>query len=306
MYRYLANGFLIESDVSMPQLPPCTGNSDGVPISIRVDYDAWSKRNFEDGASPYVRSFGAGCIELEHPLHGLMRISSTGISVSVEGRDHWEEASTYVLGTGLALVGIFNGRVPYHMSAVGIAGHGVAFTGDSGAGKTTWAGLAMRHFGLKLLSDDMALVRIAADEPSAYVSGGVMRLRLREDSVPLLSPSKIRLDFQQRIESYDFDSEGSLSRVEAVLSLLPGDWSPGVREFSKAESFGMLRHNQFRRDYGDAILGPLNMVKHAMDLARCVRCYEFRYRLGEEAVPENLKCLRELFEFLSIGAPVSD
>lgn len=306
MYKYLANGFLIESDVPMPQLPPCNGNSDGVPIFIRVDFGTWSKLEFDEQASPYVRSFEGGCIELEHPLHGLMRINSTGIAVSVEGRDHWEEASTYVLGTGLALVGIFNGRVPYHMSAVGIGGHGVAFAGDSGAGKTTWAGLAMRYFGFKLLSDDMALVRIAADEPGAYVSGGVMRLRLREDSVPLLSPSKIRLDFQQRIESYDFDSEVGLSRVLAVLSLAPGDWSPSVREISKAESFGMLRHNQFRRDYGDAILGPLNMVKHAMDLARCVRCYEFRYRLGEEAVPENLNCLRELFGVLSIAAPLPD
>ncbi len=291
MYRYSANGFKIISNICLPQLPDdCVGGG-GADIDILVKFGTWSRENFRPGEVPYVRVKDSNTLCFEHPLHGLMEITANSIEVSVEGSEHWEEARTYVLGTGLALAALLNGRVPYHMSSVALNGRALAFTGDSGAGKTTWAGLIMKHFGARLLTDDMAFVHKSADGLYAQITGGMKRLRLREDSVELLDAKKTNRDFQSRIESYDYEGASETVKVGALIKLVPGYRATELKRISKAETFEALRYNQFRRDYGDLIMGGTTMAAHALELTRVIDCFEFHYELGAARIQDNLDCL---------------
>ncbi|GAA4836923.1 hypothetical protein GCM10023221_12750 [Luteimicrobium xylanilyticum] len=84
-------------------------------------------------------------------------------------------ASIMVVGTLAALLLYLRGSLVLHASAVELDGQAVAFTGHSGMGKSTLAGLVAAA-GARVVSDDVVPVRL---DGGAWIPPGATELRLR-------------------------------------------------------------------------------------------------------------------------------
>ena len=107
------------------------------------------------------------------------------------GRAAWER---FLVGQVLPFAALAAGLEVLHASAVVLGGGAVAFTGPSGAGKTSLA-LELCRRGGTFLSDDVLAVESGGDAPVAHPgspAAGVHHLeaaRLRREGAPLAGPA---------------------------------------------------------------------------------------------------------------------
>lgn len=85
-------------------------------------------------------------------------------------------ARTYLLGFGMAMLTLQQGKLPIHCSALqSPEGGAVLIAGESGAGKSTLTAKLL-HRGYRFLADDMAVVKISPDGVWVYPAFPYMKL----------------------------------------------------------------------------------------------------------------------------------
>lgn len=122
-----------------------------------------------------------------------------------------------LLGPAMAAVLHQRGFLVLHASVVEIDGRAVAFLGDSGSGKSTLAA-AMHARGHRLVSDDVAAVRIGPDGPEVYA--GYPRFKLWPDALSALghdaaSLRRVEPGLEKRAKGLD---EGFAERTALPLA----------------------------------------------------------------------------------------
>ncbi len=110
-----------------------------------------------------------------------------GIAVDKAGSGSDEETDLFYHGTVYGGVAWLNGLVPLHASSVVIQGKVVAFTGDSGEGKSTLAAALARH-GYSHRSDDVLLVEISGNSIVAWPDRD--RIKLCSDAFAMVGASR--------------------------------------------------------------------------------------------------------------------
>jgi hypothetical protein len=146
----------------------------------------WRDRGAERGVRRPV-SHGRPVIALdEHPDRGyLLRVDGVGAyGIARDGSRallapepiegwRWQRLLTAQV---LPIAALAQGLELFHASAVSLHGHLLAFTGPSGAGKTTLAAQLMLA-GANFVSDDVLAVERVGDELIAHPGPGLMNLR---------------------------------------------------------------------------------------------------------------------------------
>lgn len=121
-----------------------------------------------------------------------------GITVD-RAQDQADESDSdfelFLWGTVFGAVAWLNGLVPLHASAVDVGGRIVAFTADSGGGKSTLAA-SLAAFGLPHVCDDTLVVSIDGDEVTALADE--KPLKLWGDALSLLG-----IDAERPIPAYE-------------------------------------------------------------------------------------------------------
>jgi len=90
----------------------------------------------------------------------------------------------FLLGSAFGALLHQRGYLPLHVSAVVASDNVWAFTGESGAGKSTIAGWLHYKKGWRMISDDVSVICPSHNEPLLYP--GPRKLKLWEDAVSLL------------------------------------------------------------------------------------------------------------------------
>jgi hypothetical protein len=142
--------------------------------------------------------------------------------------DH--EHALVILGTCLTGVCIQRGRLVLHASTVLAGDHAVAFTGRSGAGKSTIAACLDRR-GMPLLADDVTVVDPVRPGHRPTVRAGIRRSRLLDDAIEQLD-----LDAAARASTSAHGSKLALPAARArsvaaapLSTLVVLSFGPGLR-----------------------------------------------------------------------------
>jgi hypothetical protein len=183
-YFYSAYGLNINSAVPLPELIPA-GSGEDVTVRLSNLSDSFLETELKD-AVRFERSgffVRVSTAAIFYHWNGVGRaLIRNGSEVIIEPDPSIEKTdlSPFITGTILAVLLHQRGTMVLHSSAVIINGEGVAFLGEKGAGKSTFAAY-LQLKGHRLITDDLVAVKFSGGEIETIP--GFPRIRLWSDSL---------------------------------------------------------------------------------------------------------------------------
>ncbi len=206
---------------------------------------------------------------------GRFRISSGNrITVDPASECDWLQVQRYLVGPAIALLLYQRNRLVLHASAISMNGQGVAFLGDSGAGKSSIAAAFLAN-GHKLVVDDVVSARIEAG--TAWVDPGFPFIKLSSEAANLIlhvEEWEIIDKFDNKI-SYRLDHYTDVGQVRLrdIYIILPGEGVELVHLSSQQALFELMRYSVPVRMVK---LNHVQQFKRCIELLNCVNVYGIR------------------------------
>lgn len=239
MYAYTAFGLDIHSDLPLPELHPGGGRTD---VEIRCRRGTLGGTPPEDDA---VVTPDASRIVWTDVGAFTVRGGRDILVEPLDGADD-RQVRMGVLGPAMAALLQQRGVLALHASVVDVGGLGVAFIGESGAGKSTTAA-ALESRGHAVVGDDLAPVVLGPAGPQVFP--GSPQLRLWPDSLTALGhdPASLPLlepDREKRTR--DVAARANPRQPLPLVRVYLLDWGEDVRitPLSPRDAFvELLRHS---------------------------------------------------------------
>lgn len=304
-HRYRAFELSIASDFEFPELVPeaPSGNAADVVVK-RVD----TARHFPPRGEAGQFVFGDEESFLLYPEVGAFRLIGTDL-IEVEPRPGTDPALVAfpLLGPLMGLLLRARGALVLHGSALEVAGEGVGFLGDKGAGKSTTAGALVRA-GHGLLTDDiLALQGIGSEVGGPAILPAFPQVKLADAAASELALAGVR---QRPAVAFPMEKErfalgnGFAARPVPVsrFYLLRRGGEPGIIPLApKVRMKALLRFSYVSR------FGPQAMTKAAAarHVRHCAGLAE-RARVAILTVPADLKRLGEIADLVAADSEVRD
>ena len=265
LHRYSLFGLGIESEIALPEMEghPSIEQGARVELSVRL-----GQATGDDGYTFDVPDIA------RYTISGGKLITVTpadGASV--------REIRLFLLGSAMGIALHQRGVLPLHANAIDIDGSAVAFVGKSGSGKSTLAAWFLDQ-GLRILADDVCVVRIEGSTPLAYP--GLPRLRLWQDALEASGrnagdhPLSYHLEDDVR-RKYDvtFGSEklaGAALPLRAILFLEEGPQF-AIDRIRGAEAVEAISENTYRGEYITEVGDVTAHFDACVELARETPCF---------------------------------
>lgn len=215
-YRYAAFGIEIASDIMLPEF--CIGTRRRADVRIiigRVPREivaAYEKDAYYEVANQ----------EFLLRLEGVAQYYvANGERIVIEPCDHAEvrELRLYLLGTVMGVLLMQRGILAIHGSALVIDGHGVIFSGVSGAGKSTMAAALLKK-GHALLADDITAVS-ASKEGRLWVQSSYPQQKLWQTGAALVGiNTKPLVRLSQDLDKYAVPVHAGFYRQPVPLAAI--------------------------------------------------------------------------------------
>jgi hypothetical protein len=287
IYKYLAYGLNIASEIECPELVAGNGAPD-----VRVRYGRVPER--------LENPTGQGVLyQVSHDqfLLNLGRIArfriANGDDIVIERDPESSEndVRVFLLGSAFGALLHQRGFLPLHASAIETSQGAVAFAGPVGLGKSTLAG-AFHKRGYRILADDVCAVSLNR-HGKPQVTPAYPQLNLWADALeklgsPMHHPQRLRAlteKYGLPVSAQFSTSTVPLYAVYALRTTNDPELSlTHVRGFDK---IGFIRDNTFRRrflkgmNHRDRYMGIVSATAQHIRAARIVR-------------PEGVFCLDEL------------
>ena len=185
----------------------------------------------------------------------------------------------FLLGSALGALYFQRRYFPLHASVVVINDQAVAFTGDTGAGKSTQAAW-LNSNGFQLLCDDVCVIRFS-DTGEALAYPGFPRLKLWDDALAAfdIETSGLQRDYF-RANKYHlaakegFGTEAVPLKHINILQYSNDDSPPRIEAVKPADAVHLLRNNTYRYQY---ISGMGLTQSHFLDCAKLARSTQVNY-----------------------------
>lgn len=181
-----------------------------------------------------------------------------GDGVTVDRADDADPAdeALFLHGNVYAAVACINGLMPLHASAVAVNGKVVAFTGPTGAGKSTLVA-ALSQLGLPLFCDDTLLLQVAPDGTATCLPGH-KRMKLWPDSVELTGSSALEEVSASYAKFYVTPAGGDVAEplpLGALVFLEEGApaTGPALIPVTGGEKIARLDDDHYTRDLFDQV-----------------------------------------------------
>ncbi len=162
MYTYRLYGMRVLSDLEFPQL---VKEQDGMPEAgtVRVEAVGVPEEIRQITDKKYV--FGEKLSWLHNDTTWLLVENGERIGYCLTGGGQPSYLQAYILGFGMAMLGLQRGELAIHCSAVADEKGAVLIAGESGAGKSTVTAAFLER-GYRLMADDMAFVQTIKNGPA--------------------------------------------------------------------------------------------------------------------------------------------
>lgn len=285
-FRYSLFGLTVESALLLPELVAEPGSAQpDVAIKLGVLQ--------EREAAPEGYS-GADATLLNVPRVGCYKVSG-GREIVVDPADGASERDVrlFLLGSAFGALLHQRGVVPLHANAIEIEGRAVAFSGHSGAGKSTIAAWFYDR-GYRVLADDVCAIRIdEAGQALAYP--GIPRLRLWREALEASGrAAENHVRSFGNADKYDVPTrpeaqatEVPLFRVYMLANQEAGGEAPSLRRLAGAESVNALVSNTYRGGYVKSSGRTAEHLMQCVRLARAVEVFEARRVWGFDRFDEQ-------------------
>jgi hypothetical protein len=291
MYKYVAYGIGIHSDLPLPELVPSQIESkitirfgkvaDARPIPCDAPHWAWAAH---EEIVLYWRQVGTFLIR-----------KGQEIIIDPDSAAPAERVRLFLLGAAMGVLLYQRGLLVFHASAVALKHGAIAFLGSKGAGKSTiTAALHMR--GHSMIADDVMAIDFAEGRPK--VLPGFPQIKLWPDALasighkaeafPRLQPNWEKRDY--RVTS------GFSEKPLSVQALFVLDHGPQlvIEPLPASQALlGLLPHWYCVR-FGTEVLQQLDYGTHFLQCARLARCVPV-YRLSR---PRSISALSEVAQLL--------
>jgi hypothetical protein len=183
--------------------------------------------------------------------------------------------------------------LPLHISAVETPSGAWGFTGNSGAGKSTLAAWLHYHYGWKLVSDDVGVIKPEEGHPTLYP--GPPRLKLWKDALERLGIERQGLvrDLTRTEKFHLNQHQGFKTTTEPLRALVmlergPSDEKACVEAIEGVEAFRIVMSALYRPEWGQRFNGPDRLMQYGADLARQIRVYRYRRPWSLESMEQSL------------------
>lgn len=286
-YCYRVYGLRVHSELEFPELCPdaSTGASD---VEIRLG-------DVPEGLSAPIRRFER--VEHSHDAC-LLRVEGVArylieqgaritIDCSAAQSDRRGEgpraADVRLFALGSAFGALLHQRalVPLHVSAVTVGDRLWAFTGPTGAGKSTLAAWLSMRLGTPVFSDDVAV--LAPGRSSAELHAGPRKLKLWDDAVELLGCQGVRLvrdlsntaKFQLYLEPAQTIEAMPLSALVVLDQAEPGE-AATLDKVRGIKKFRACRRSVYRPHMAAWFRDRHDYINDLLALAQCIEVWRFR------------------------------
>lgn len=290
-YYYQAYGLRIQSEFAIAELVPVKAGPSDVSIqlgnvdefSIRAESDEGITRSRYGVTAHASRS--AVVFNWKGVGAALVR---NGREVTIDPSDGIDTAdlAPYINGSILAVLLHQRGFAVLHASAVMMDGKAVAFLGEKGAGKSTFAAF-LQSRGHAMVTDD--LVPIMFVNGQACVTPGFPRIRLWPDSLgPIGVDSRTLPMVNSFVKKLSFRPD-AFSNVPLELGriyLLEQDDGILLEKLTVREAFIEIIRNCYLGCYVDATGHTASHFRNCSELANSVPVYRLKRPHDFSALPE--------------------
>lgn len=285
VHHYHAFGLKLASSIPLPELSPGSGPAD---VTIRVARGVATRPAGEgwlNGGGERVELF------LEDMLFTVDGGRSIAIVAPTERADH--DIRVWLLGTAMATLLHQRGCFALHANAVLLPGGGAAaFSGQSGAGKSTMATFLDRA-GFHVLGDDLCAIRFE-DDDRPLVYPGIPRLKLWAETLALFNRETDGLErvasdlAKYHVPLASVTQTGSLCAEPLkrlyLLCRAGGPGEPLIQHLNGAAAAGAVLDNAFRWGIGQSVAGGDSRLQfdQALAIARNVAVFRLARQWGED------------------------
>jgi hypothetical protein len=204
--------------------------------------------------------------------------SGTSIVVDTDDDETSLRARDYIVGLGLPTLAHQRSLIPLHVSMVDTP-YGIwAFTGSSGAGKSTTAIAISKKMGWKLLCDDLATLNHKSPDGNFYF--GVNKIKLWADAAGFFGiDTNILRNDPVRSNKYHVSVNPvdpvPIERLDSIIKLSWTDRQNSIIDLRPSATFQVLM-NCIHLPYFVTIVQNLPYVQSSMiQLSRKVRGFEY-------------------------------
>ena len=199
--------------------------------------------------SPYALSRAGEAYLLDYSDGTRIAVTRDAVWMTWREPLNFDDACTYLVGAGFALLLRLRGAACVHASAVSIGDHAVALVGPSGSGKSTIAAALVRR-GATLIAEDV--LPLTARDGRIIAIPAYAAIRLWPEAVALLQPREvlplISPTWNKRILEVEASQFASTPRpLSAIVFLEDRDAS-----LTPAEGAMRLVANSYRSEMLDA------------------------------------------------------
>lgn len=284
---HMVFGLAIRSEFQLRELPDAPA---GASPDIQIRYGKTG--SLREGASGYSTNDEGTLLRV--PEVGLYLIRD-GREIVVEPAGGASERNVRLFLLGSALGALLHQRdlLPLHANAIEIDGRAVAFSGHSGAGKSTIAAW-FHDRGHRILTDDVCVIGFA-QSGQALAYPGIPRLRLWREA--LEASGRETGDYDRSFDSmdkYDVPSEHRaldplpLAAIYLLRQSEEGASAPSIERLRGVDSVDAIVANTYRGAYLKTIgrtgehLAACLRVSRQVPVFRAVRLWGFD-RFDEQA-----------------------
>jgi hypothetical protein len=209
----------------------------------------------------------------------------------------------YLLGSAFGALLHQRGLLPLHANAIGMGAHAVAFSGHSGAGKSTIAAW-FHDRGHPILSDDVCVIGFDAEgRPLAYP--GIPRLRLWREA--LEASGRSQQDFERsfdEMDKFDVPTAGEAMPLAAIYLLRKAEEDGAaidIRPLTGVAAVETLVSNTYRGAYLKTIGRTGAHLATCVRIARSVPVFAAARRWGFDCFDVEANALHAHAEALAPG-----
>ena len=306
MFHYHAFGLSIESALALPELHGGAAGPADVRIAVtRGDAPAGEGWIAVDADTVLLR-----LEDMAFTVSGGNRIDI----VAPPGRAD-NDIRIWLLGTVMATLLHQRGMFSLHANAVALPGGGAAaFSGGSGEGKSTLAGLLDRA-GFCVLGDDLCAIGFEGGRP--LVHAGIPRLKLWRETLGLFGRDpggleRVASDLAKyHVPLAGAAEEGSLVPLRLDRVYLLGrrerEDEPLITRLAGATAAGAVLDNAFRWGIGQAVAGEGSRAQfdQALTIARGAAVFRLARRWGVQSLFEESAVIAAHLSASLPGVPAS-
>lgn len=285
VYSYQAFGLGICSQIPLFNLPV----KQEVKKDVEIKVGAVDVRQDKDlSVSPYEKLTPREAVFSIGGVGRFRVFAGNQVMVYPAAGSDQRQVQRYLVGPVMALLLYQRNHLVLHASAVSMNGHGIAFLGDSGAGKSSIAAAFLAR-GYKLVVDDIVSVDI--DLGDAWAEAGFPYIKLSDEAKDTLALKPEQLVFMDLVDgkaSYFLKHLASGERVRLldICVIQFGEEVVLERYSSQQALFQLMRYSI-----------PSSMVKvnHVAHFERCVELVKHTQIYGLVR-PESLAELARLVD----------